>query len=559
MNKQGFLFLFFLFGLMDFFGSNLFLISAQDSGDSLRYYHNVIVRPENSTDLNSAFLFFEKDTQKKLDKGEIISAVQNLRRIAIGQFELGFFHESEATAVKGINLLEGLENNEQTKESKRGLANHLGLVYRKLNLFDEALQFYGEALNLASGATDSVVIINNISNVYLDQKKFDLAIANYTLAYRKSKELNDSLRTALALDNLGFAQSMRRMPAALYNMQEALKIRKGNRDIPGMYSSHHHLSEYFISQDNYDKAVEHAEQAYSLAKQLNSASYLENALSLLLDLSDDPKIIEYRKLTDSLSLAKQIQENKYAIIKYNVEKERQNTQMAELQKEREKRYKIIFLSAFLLAVMGAMFILYRKNQQRKRELVQTVQKTEARISKRVHDDLANDVSGVMTFVENKLSASTNIKENLLNFLNDIYLRARDISVANAGVDVSDFPAALKSLVAQYHPKGVSVITSPYSNINWDDVPEHKKIQLYKCLQELLVNSKKHSKATLISIAFNRKGKKNEIVYSDNGIGFDVDNIVLGGLNNVETRMTEIEGSFSFESDEGKGFKASLLF
>ena len=326
-----------------------------------------------------------------------------------------------------------------------------------------------------------------------------------------------------------------------------------------MYSSHRHLSNYFSGQGNRPKAIEHAERAYGLAKQLNSASYLENALSLLLDLSNDPKVIAYRKLIDSLSAAKQIQENKYAVIKYNVVKERQKTQMMELQNEREKRYKILFLSAFLLAVISTIFIVYRKNQQRKTELVRTAQKTEARISKRVHDDLANDVSGVMTFVENKLNASTGVKDKILNFLNDIYLKARDISMANANVAVTDFPQTLKNLIAQYHPKGVDVITSPYSNINWDAVPEHKKIQLYKCLQELLVNSKKHSRATMISIAFKGKKGKNEIVYSDNGIGFEVDDIVLGGLKHVETRMKEIDGNFSFESNEGKGFKASLNF
>ena len=64
---------------------------------------------------------------------------------------------------------------------------------------------------------------------------------------------------------------------------------------------------------------------------------------------------------------------------------------------------------------------------------------------------------------------------------------------------------------------------------------------------------------MISIAFKGKKGKNEIVYSDNGIGFEVDDIVLGGLKHVETRMKEIDGNFSFESNEGKGFKASLLF
>jgi len=556
MNKPSFFFLFFIYGLM---GSMLCIAYSQDSNDSLSYYHNVIVNPETSIELNSAFLFFEREIQKQLSKGDTISAVQNLRRVAIGQYELGFLYESEATAVKALKLLEGQKSNAVTQEARSGVLNHLGIVYKQIKSYDKAIYYYGEALDLALDSSDSIPTLNNMSYVYIDQNKYGLALKTSLLVLEKRLLQNDSIGIARAMDNLGFVQSKLNMVDALDNLESALKIRQRMHDIPGMYSSHHHLSEYFFDQGNRQKAIEHAELAYDLAKQLNSASYLENALSLLLDLSDDPKVIAYRKLTDSISSAKQIQENKYAMVKYNVEKERQKAQAAELQNEREKTYKIIFISAFILAIMVGTFVVYRKNQQRKRELVQTTQKTEARISKRVHDDLANDVSGVMTFVENKLNIPVKMKERLLYFLNDIYVRARDISVANAGVNVSDFPSALKSLIAQYHPKGVNIVTSPYSNISWDKIPEHKKIQLYKCLQELLVNTKKHSKATMISIAFNGKGRKNMIVYSDNGIGFDTDMILLGGMKNVETRMTEIGGSFSFESNKGKGFKGNLLF
>lgn len=556
MNKPSFFFLFFVYGLM---GSIFCIAQTQNPNDSLRYYHNVIIKPESSADLNSAFLFFEREIQKQLSKGDIIAAIQNLRRVAIGQYELGFLYESEVTAVQALKLLEDQKEDAVSREAKSGILNHLGIVYRRLKLYDKALSYYKMALESAVDASDSIPTIDNISNVYLDQNSFELALSNVSLVFEKRLLQKDSIGIARAQDNLGFVQSKLNISEALNNMESALDIRKRNKDLSGQYSSHHHLSEYFLSQGNRQKALEHADYAYDVAQKLNSASYMENALSLLLDLSDDPKVIAYRKLTDSISTAKQLQENKYAMVKYNVEKERQKAQAAEIQNEREKVYKIIFISAFILALLIGLFTVYRMNQQRKKELVQTTQKTEARISKRVHDDLANDVSGVMTFVENKLDLPVNMKERLLYFLNDIYVRARDISVVNAGVNVSDFPAAFKNLISQYHPKGVNIVTSAYTNISWDKVDEYKKIQLYKCLQELLVNTKKHSKATLITIAFNGKGKKNSIVYSDNGIGFDVDKILMGGMKNVETRMTEIGGSFSFESNIGKGFKGILLF
>lgn len=532
---------------------------SQTQKDSLRYYYNIITTLESSNQLNKAFRFFGELIDNQIKNGETISAVQNLRRVAIGQYELGFLYESEATALRALQLLEPLETNETIQEAKSGLLNHMGIVYRQLKAYEKSLSYYQKALEYALDQSDSIPTMNNMFYVYIDQKQYPMALTNAEQVLEKRLKKGDSLGIARALDNLGYVQSNLKMPLALDNLERALFIRQSKHDLSGMYASYHHLSEHFQSLDRDREALHYAEQAYILADSIRSTAYMEDALSLLLDLSKDPKVVAYKKLTDSISFAKQARENKYAMVKYNVEKEREKTQAAELRNEREKTYKTIFISAFVLAVMAGLFGIYRKNQQRKREIVQAAQRTEARISKSIHDNLANDVSGVITFVERKVLISNSLKEQLLCFLDDIYVRARDISIANAGIDVTDFPTTLKNLISQYHPKGMQVVTSPYGNINWNIISEHKKVAVYKCLQELLVNTKKHSNASLISIAFKSKGRKNEIVYSDNGVGFEPGKKGYGGLLNVETRMNEIGGSFSFRSNKGKGFKATLLF
>lgn len=555
MKKHSFLFLFFLWGMALIGQGHMY---SQNSNDSLKYYHHIITTLENGNQLNRAFRFFENLIESQIKNGETIPAVQNLRRVAIGQYELGFLYESEATALRALQLLEPLETNETIQEAKSGLLNHMGIVYRQLKAYDKSLSYYQKALEYALDQSDSIPTMNNMFYVYIDQGKYPMALKNAELILEKRLKKGDSLGIARALDNLGYVQSNLKMPLALDNLQRALLIRQSKHDLSGMYATYHHLSEHFQRMDSDQEALHYAEQAYILADSIQSTAYMEDALSLLLDLSKDPKVVAYKKLTDSISSAKQARENKYAMFKYNVEKEREKTQAAELRNEREKTYKTIFISAFILAVMAGLFGIYRKNQQRKREIVLAAQRAEARISKSIHDNLANDISGVITFVERKVLISNSLKEQLLCFLDNIYFRARDISVANAGIDVTDFPTTLKNLISQYHPKGMQVVTSPYDNINWNAISEHKKVAVYKCLQELLVNTKKHSNATLISIAFKNKGKKNEIVYSDNGIGFEPGKKSYGGLVNVETRMNEIGGSFSFESNKDKGFKATLL-
>ena len=74
----------------------------------------------------------------------------------------------------------------------------------------------------------------------------------------------------------------------------------------------------------------------------------------------------------------------------------------------------------------------------------------------------------------------------------------------------------------------------------------------------MVNMKKHSQAQLVSVMF-KKNTTNEIWYADDGKGCDLDVISLNGLKNAESRMKEIGGRLTFETSEGHGFKAFIIF
>ena len=53
-------------------------------------------------------------------------------------------------------------------------------------------------------------------------------------------------------------------------------------------------------------------------------------------------------------------------------------------------------------------------------------------------------------------------------------------------------------------------------VKWEKLSEEKKIVLYRVLQELMVNMKKHSDARLVAIVFDQKPKLLEVQYSDTG-------------------------------------------
>ena len=204
-----------------------------------------------------------------------------------------------------------------------------------------------------------------------------------------------------------------------------------------------------------------------------------------------------------------------------------------------------------------MYLLVR--MQHKKDNIYQVFQTETRISKKIHDELANDVSDLMSYVENELDASVASKLKLLNNLEDVYLRTRDISTETASVDFKDFPNTLKNLLIQHNKPQVRVVTNTINTIPWEKVPEHKKLTIYRVLQELMVNMKKHSQAQLVSVMFKKNKNKYEIWYADDGVGCDLSIISLNGLKNAESRMKEIGGRITFDTSQGHGFKAIITF
>lgn len=91
-------------------------------------------------------------------------------------------------------------------------------------------------------------------------------------------------------------------------------------------------------------------------------------------------------------------------------------------------------------------------------------------------------------------------------------------------------------------------------IPWEKLSVNKKQVLYRVLQELMTNMKKHSQANLVAINF-QHNKKLIVSYKDNGKGTMLKKGT--GLNHTENRMASIKGSITFETAPLKGFKAII--
>ncbi len=471
----------------------------------------------------------------------------------MGQFKIGNLYDSENAVVEAITLLDSYPKNDTVIEGRKGLYNQLGNIYREAKNYDKAIETYNLSLHLSKKQSDSITIINNKANIYKDLGQYQKAAQQLQLAYGKIANDTNSLQFAMILDNLGYVQSKLGDPHALPNLRKALQIRETQDYLPGIYSSNKSLAVYYFDRNDKKQALDFANKAYEAANSFNSITYLHDVLSLFATMDEDPKIIQFKQITDSIAKEKQLAENKNAFIKYNVANEKKKTANALLDNEKEKNQKLIFLVLGIIIFLTSIYLYFTLRIRHNREKILQIHHTESRISKKVHDEVANDVYHLMA----KIQGNTTDSEELLDDLEKIYNKTRDISKENSAIEIQEhFSEQLNDLLLSYQSEKVTIATRNISKIEWKDISEIKKTTIYRILQELMTNMKKHSEASVAVLAFQQNNKKINIEYTDNGKGCCLKN--KNGLQNVENRIQAINGTITFDSEPGKGFRSKII-
>ena len=531
MKRKNISFLFF-YSLLPFFVTMISgQCAAQEKSDSLNYYYYAILNPKEPEHLPDGISYYSRRRERNLINGDTLSAIGDLRMIAIGQFKIGNVYDSENSIVEALDLINKLKDGDTLIESRVGLHNQLGRVYRSANNYEEALKSFEEALKLAPNTKDSITILNNKANVYKDMLQYQQALNQYVLVYDKTLGRGDSLQLAMVLDNLGYVQGKLNLPSALDNLNKALEVRLKEKELAGIYRSYKNLTHFFLDKNDKKNALLYADKAYAVAKKLNNGGYVQDALSLFVELA----------------------ENKNAYIKYNVEEERKKTEASRLQQEKEKRLKLLYkaIAVFILLALLASYFIFRYRYKKGR--LEQAYNTETRISKKVHDEVANDVYQVMTKLEN----NPDVEPEVMDDLENIYSKTRDISRENSPIDFNeDFDVLLNDLFLSFKNQKVNIVTRNIVKIDWSRVSDLKKMAIYRVLQELLTNMKKHSQASLVALTFNKLGAKVSIDYKDNGIGCELKKKL--GLQNAENRITSLKGTITFDSQRNNGFEVHII-
>ena len=530
-------------------------ISEKNLGD---YYYEKAEIDYYNKKYNSSFSLFNSSFQEFIAHKNPEKASRALAFQAIIQTIEGDYFGSEKTSTEALNLIQ---------KSKISNDNLLVSIYNQIALnkeyqkdFASSTFWYELAEKKNKDPYNSLVILNNIAVGFYEQGKYDKAII--ILKKINSKKIDSLELKARIIDNLSYVMFLKNKNyKAEKGLFVALKIREKEKDLWGQNASHAHLAEYFLEK-NPEKSIYHSRKMFEIAKQLDSPDDQLEALQKLIALEPSEKskfyFSKYQKINDSLQNARSKAKNQFALIRYETEKEK--TENAQ-NKIKILNRNIALLSLFSTIIISIFWYRKRKKQtEREKELLKQekeieVKNTQLKFSKKVHDVVANGLYQTMVEIQNIDNLP---KENILDKLENLYEKSRDISNENSQEKTLNFSEKISEMLSSFSCKEIKVLIIGNSENYWKQLSEISKKELFYILRELMVNMKKHSLATAVVLKFEINNNIFSVKYTDNGVGIkDFEKKYGSGIQNTENRIAKINGDINFEKNPKGGLIVNM--
>lgn len=513
-------------------------------------------------------------------------------------YDAGEFVMCETEAFKAIKYLE-VENK---ATDLYACYNLIALSLDEQENNSDAIRYYQKAFDVIDdfkkeGYSESQIAINkascynNMGGVYVKMGQHKKAIEIYRQALAMPDIESQSRLYAKLLNNLAAAKyksgDYTQLPGLFY---KSLAIRDSIDHEGGVIASNLSLGEYFLYKKDTTKAISYLTTAYKKAKVIKSNSDILSGLKLLSTIdkvNNDFYIRRYVEVNDSLQQIAENARTKFARIEFDTDKI-----ITEKDALAKKNSFIIGVSIVVVLFIAAIFIIYYLNSRNKELLlVQEQQKAneeiyelmfeqqgkiesakteeKSRIAMELHDGILNNIYAVRLNLEfiNKKADEESVarRKEYIKELQSIESEIRGVSHdlnRNALFNQEQsFENMLGFMItSQKNNFDTEFEADIDASINWEDMSNVSKVNVYRIIQEALQNINKYSGATHAKVVVALKGDGIGVTITDNGIGFVPEKAKGGiGLRNLKKRAEALSGTLQINSQPGKGAVVEVLF
>ena len=362
----------------------------------------------------------------------------------------------------------------------------------------------------------------------------------------------------------------------------ALSLAKKEKDELGYLYIIIDYGEFNLLSNNLNKAKLLFDEALLLSKKLNNGKEILISLDFLSEV-DKANAASYReeyiRINDSIVKKQRENREKFARIEYETDK------VVEQNKILSDKNLLLLLGLTMSIAIFLIVIIIRGKISRKKEvqliqqkkladeellnltkefqsgLIEAREEEQNRISKELHDGIVNKIYGIRMILgslNNKDDEETQKKrfgyiKELQNLESEIRTISHELNT-DFSMSVGEFPFLIEQLMNKNNEIGSTNFSSTIqSSIDWSQYSSVIKINLYRIIQELLLNVNKYAEAENCSLEVSEINKQLVIVLKDDGKGFHSNTENSGiGLKNCKERANAINAQIDIQSTRNAG-------
>ncbi|APD06878.1 oxygen sensor histidine kinase NreB [Flavobacteriaceae bacterium UJ101] len=451
--------------------------------------------------------------------------------------------------------------------------------------FKESLYHYKKAKNNIqfNDSVKQIKLNKAIGSVFFLTKKYDSA----QFFFQKAIDLDPKIKEpSIHINYINTLIKLNKPNTLVYihNYLKQLEQQNLPKDKDFLFMLYLLKGNLFLQLKQYNKA----KKAYELSeKHINDQVSKRQELMLYLRSSKlEEKIGDYKKslkyfkkmyhLDSILYYKEKTAEFDRIRTEYEVDNKDQQIELLNKEKEVEalRKKQIILGSLGLLVFLGIVFWYRSKTQNlKKKQEIERLEKEKEleqanallkgqdqernRIAKEIHDGVGAQLAGLKLNLEkiNQKYQDKNLK-SISSKLENSFSELRSIS-HNLSINyIQDHSLAeLLTKLKQYYQKqsSFSIELSLFPKEDFEFINQIQKHHLYRIIQELLNNTRKHASATEVSISITKQKDNINLFFEDNGKGFNVSLQPKGiGLQNIEERVESLNGELSIDSQLSRG-------
>jgi signal transduction histidine kinase len=505
-------------------------------------------------------------------------------------FDIGRFQEAISNYLKA---------GKYTGENPRycfAINSSLANLFYYIEDYENALKYANNNIQTVRKTSlhDSLLIpsYNLIGLIYTAENNYDSAL-HYLL---KSKTLI-SIYNLNKLDNLSTFNNIGsvyeytgQLDSAKHYFSTVITVKRLSGS-PDYAWTANHLATTHISLGNPDKANEYIRltdsllHLYPLMETEKDLAYTKLLYALTFENLDSvkTKLNYYLDLEDSVAEQKINSNIQEMEAKYQVEKKEAALALSEERRERlaaENETQRIYLIAaiVILLIVGFAFAFAYRTYQQKRKIammeleikdskldelmadqesktyaamLRGQEKERDRMARELHDRLGGTLAALRLALR---KPGNKVEEEDIAILDTAVNEVRSIAhnLSTGLIRKYGLTEAIGQLFKTLHDAG-GISFNLYMHPGVAKFGQHTAMELYRIVQELVSNTLKHANATEVSLQSNFEEQTFNLIYEDNGKGFEVEKIKGGiGLENIRERVKKINGNLHIDSKPGRG-------